>query len=173
MATIFDKDMHHGAALTQIAEHEEFTSINRVVLDHTRAHSAFDVNGEVGIFLKYSTTPTPNGEYQFSFKEDNLEDFDALKEDQGDAYAVLIINDDVRGNKVICCISHSQLFSLKRARDAKNTELGKAEVAGVNIHVRIRRNKPFSVNVKQPGTGGKRIWHYEVPMNAFPDKIFR
>lgn len=54
MTRILDRQKYHGAALIQVAEHEEFTSINRIALPGTRAHNAFSVNGEIGIFLKYA-----------------------------------------------------------------------------------------------------------------------
>ena len=178
MATILERQMHHGPALIQIAEHDEFTNINRIDLPNTEYRSAFSVNGEIGIFLKYSTTPRNTNpvehwvEYWFGFSKENLDDMNTLMEDQGDAYAVLVINDDVLDNKEICCISYHQLFSFKRARDAKIAELRRAKVEGITIRVRIRRNQlrnqPFYVNVKQAGS----TWYYEVPMSAFPDKIF-
>ena len=171
MVKIFNRHLYHGSALLQVAEHEEFTSINRVDLDHTEHHSAFEVNEGVGIFLKYATTPTDNGEYQFGFTGANLDDIDALKGDLGDAYAVLVIHDAIRGNKEICCITHYQLFWLKRQRDARIAELRRAKVEGVTVYVRVRRNRPFYVSVKYPdGSGGN--WYYEVPKNSFPNKIF-
>ena len=177
MATILERQMYHGPALIQIAEHDEFTNINRIDLPNTEYRSAFSVNGEIGIFLKYSTIPRNANpaehwvEYWFGFTQENLDDMNELKKDQGTAYAVLIISDDARDNKEICCIDHYQLFWLKGQRDAKIAELRGAEVEGVTIRVRMRRNSPsFWVHVKQPGE--KWYWYYDVPMSDFPGKIF-
>ena len=173
MSTILDRQKYHGAALIQVAEHEEFTSINRIPLPGTRAHSAFSVNEEIGIFLKYATAPsnTERAEYKFGFTKENLDDIEVLEEDLGDAYAVLIICDDVRDNKEICCVPYSMLSRLKGYRDRRNENLGRSEEDGVDVYVQIRYAQPFEVNVKSPGRPGY-AWRENIPKGSFPDIIF-
>ena len=97
MAKIAYRHMYHGSALTQIAEHEEFTSINRVPLDYSLHRSAFEVNEGIGIFLKYATSA--NGEYQFTFSWENLADVEGLNDSHNKTYILLVcleVDDDAR-----------------------------------------------------------------------------
>ena len=78
---INDDHMYHGAALTQIAEHPQFTAINSFHRGSQKSRSAFRVNDDVGIYLKYSRNATPAfGEYPFTFSEPNLEEIEALSQ---------------------------------------------------------------------------------------------
>jgi hypothetical protein len=52
---IEDQHVYHGAALTQIAEDDEFTAINPLDLLGKRLNSAFRINDNIGIYLKYNS----------------------------------------------------------------------------------------------------------------------
>ena len=156
MAKIVDRHKYHGSALIQIAEHDEFTSINRIELPGVGFGSAFSVNEEIGIFLKYATTPsnTEPLEYAFRFSKENMDGIKVLKEDLGDAYALLIISDDARDINEICCVPYRVLSELKGYRDRRNENLGKNKEFGVDLYVQIRNDQLFEVNVKSPGKPG-------------------
>ena len=65
---INDDHMYHGAALTQIAEHEQFTAINAFEHGGKTSRSAFIVNHDIGVYLKYAGKPVGRyKEYQFTF----------------------------------------------------------------------------------------------------------
>ena len=60
---IADDHMYHGAALLQIAEHPRFTAINSIEVSDQKSRSAYRINDNIGIFLKYASKPSGIGEY--------------------------------------------------------------------------------------------------------------
>ena len=58
--------LYHGAALNQIAEHEQFTAINTLEINEIRSRSAFKINQKISIYLKYCTKQNNNKEYVFT-----------------------------------------------------------------------------------------------------------
>jgi hypothetical protein len=73
------EDLYQGAALTQIAEHERFTAINAVRVDNRPHRSAFKVNDNHCIFLKYATEPKGTyDEYVFTFNRAHRNDLQDL-----------------------------------------------------------------------------------------------
>jgi hypothetical protein len=52
---ITDEHMIHGAALTQIAEHKQFTSINAFIHKGKTSRSAFKINDGIAVFLKFAS----------------------------------------------------------------------------------------------------------------------
>lgn len=76
---IHDDHKYHGAALTQIAEHPQFTAINAFGRGGARSRSGFIVNTDIGVYLKYATTKTKTfGEFVFTFNRQHLAEIDAL-----------------------------------------------------------------------------------------------
>jgi hypothetical protein len=72
---INDDHLYHGAALTQIAEYPTFKAINAFNSDGEKSRSAFIVNHDTGIYLKYATSPNKRWkEYVFTFTEAHLEE---------------------------------------------------------------------------------------------------
>ena len=62
-----DEHLYHGAALMLIAEDDEFTAINRLDLLGKRSSSAFRINDNIGVYLKYNSVERkPNWEYPFT-----------------------------------------------------------------------------------------------------------
>ena len=57
---INDDHMYHGAALIQIAEDPRFTAINVFQGGEGVSRSAFRINADIGVFLKYATKPKPS-----------------------------------------------------------------------------------------------------------------
>lgn len=178
MAQIANRHMFHGAALTRIAEHEEFTSINRMPLEHSEHRSAFSVigkNGKIGIFLKYATSA--DGEYKFSFSWENLEDVRELNGSHDKTYMLLVcLEGKARGNVrlqsgEICCVPYAMLSELKGNRDRRNKELRRREEDRVDLYVVIKRGQPFEVNVKAPEQQ-TYAWRRNVPRSYFPNRIF-
>jgi hypothetical protein len=68
-----DDHLYHGAALTQIAEDPQFTAINAFKAASGISRSAFRVNNDIGVFLKYATKAKPPfSEYVFTFHKDHI-----------------------------------------------------------------------------------------------------
>jgi hypothetical protein len=71
---------YHGAAIIQIAEDDRFTAINSIKSSGTNHRSAFRVNDDIGVYLKYAEKPSAAyEEFQFTFHKQHLEDLAKLK----------------------------------------------------------------------------------------------
>lgn len=51
---IRDEHLYHGAALNQIAEHKKFTAINVLKVKGKASRSAFRINAQTDVYLKYA-----------------------------------------------------------------------------------------------------------------------
>lgn len=111
--------MYHGAALTQVAEHPQFTAINAFSYAGHSSRSGFLVNHDVGIYLKYATTKTRRfGEFKFNFTIDNMAEIDALAQKAEKVFLVFVCVPA----KEICCIRRTELVSMIAQRElAKGT----------------------------------------------------
>ena len=175
MTIIRDREMYHGAALTQIADHDMFTSINSFDEIDAQSRSAYRVNDtDIGVFLKYSASPGDNpeyAEYMFTFSPENVDDIEILNRRCKKAFIVLVCYDQNRRDySQICVLSHFQFSWFKAQGDPRDKELQGRQVGRVALYVRIRPNAPF--RVWGYPEGGKRYWYYDVGKGAFPEKIF-
>jgi hypothetical protein len=101
--------MYHGAALTQIAEHPQFTAINAFHRGTEKSRCGFLVNDDIGIYLKYATKKTSSfGEFVFTFTKSHIAEIDALAVKAEKTFVVLIC---VKA-KEICCIRRKELHAL-------------------------------------------------------------
>src|ERR1700730_747615 len=106
---INDDHMYHGSALTQLAEHPQFTAINALHKGAQKSRSAFRVNDDVGIYLKYATAATkPFDEYPFTFLQQHIDEVEALFHKTEKVYVILVC---VQA-KQICCIRRNELQDL-------------------------------------------------------------
>ena len=164
---IDDDHLYHGSALLQIAEHPQFTAINRLVTKEGSARSTFRVNDNVGIYLKYASKPIgPFKEYVFTFTATHLAELEEIsKKVSSRTFIPLVCVKD----RQICCLKLSQLHSLIQAR-----RLAKGfEEASYTILVNLPKGKQFRVYVNSPG---KRKTMLGKPLtsarNAFPEVLF-
>lgn len=161
---INDDHMFHGAALTQIAEHELFTSINAVRVSKKLSRSSFRINESIGIFVKYAGNP--NGEdYNFTFTKENKKELKYLETICEKVYITLVCVKD----RQICCLSSPDLYAwlAKRA-----SALGTEEDAST-ILVSLPEGKAFRVNMNQPGRRKVYLGNPQiVARNQFPNALF-
>ena len=76
---IDDDHMYHGAALIQIAEHEQFTAINALTLGKKPVSNWFKINDHIAVYFKYAAEEKkPYGEYVFTFKSEHLRTIRAI-----------------------------------------------------------------------------------------------
>ena len=164
---INDDHMFHGAALTQIAEDPRFTAINALKDGQEVSRSAFRINDDIGVYLKYATKPTPShDEYVFQFTAQHLEELERIRELVPHAYLALVC---VEGRE-ICCLTHAQLKGLvKRRRRAKGEDEEQ-----YTILVSMPFRKEFRVYVNAPGRKNTLLGEaILVPRRAFPGRIFQ
>ena len=163
---INDDHMYHGAALTQIAEHPQFTAINAFKIAGVTSRSAFKINDDIGIYLKYATKPKPPfREYVFTFNSDHLAELAALRRLRSSVFLALVC---VKARQ-ICCLPHTDFEALVEAR--KKAKGSPEEQYALLATVPV--GKSFRVYVNAPGKRkvmlGKEII---ISRNAFPKDIF-
>ena len=163
---INDNHLYHGAALMQIAEHPQFTAINAFKRKGAISRSAFKVNDDIGIYLKYASQPKkPFREYVFTFGENHLGELKALKSKCSRAFLALVCV-EVRE---ICCLTYSELLQLL---DARRKAKGASE-AQYTILVTALAGKSFRVYMNAPGRRKVRLGDaIIIARNTFPKVIF-
>ncbi len=163
---INDDHMYHGAALTQIAEHPQFTSINAVRIGGDLSRSAFRINETIGVYLKYATQPNPpDDDYIFTFTKPNKDELGSLNRRCDDMYVAIVCVHD----RHICCVSYSELTAWLSKRE---NALGHAEDTST-ILVGLPQRKAFRVNMNLPRR--RRVYLAKpqlVPRNRFPNVLF-
>lgn len=163
-----DKDhLYHGAVLNQIAEHERFTAINALKVKGKTSRSAFKVNNDIAVYLKYASAPTKSyDEYVFNFNKAQLSELTVIR-GAGDAlYLALICVQDGE----VCCLPYSDFSRLiSRRRQA----FGRQEDQ-YSLLVTLKKNEGFRVYMNAPGV--KKTYLSEplkVRRNACPNSLFR
>ena len=163
---IHDDHLYHGAALTQIAEHPQFTAINSFKDADNVSRSAFRVNNDIGVYFKYCTKPKrPFSEYIFTFTEANIAEIDRISNLVEELQLALVCVKD----RHICCLDYSTFCQLIEWRQAA---FG-GEEDQYTVLVTLEEGKSFRVYVNQPGKRKtvlkKRI---TIARNKFPTALF-
>lgn len=163
---INDDHLYHGAALTQIAEHPQFTAINAVRIGGTVSRSAFRINDSIGVFLKYANEPKPPAhDYIFTFSKANKDELTKLATQSDKLFIAMVCIED----RHICCIKYTefQMWLQKRQR-----ALGHAEDSST-ILIGLPKGKEFRLNMNQPER--RKVYLDKpllVPRNLFPNALF-
>ncbi len=163
---IKDDHLYHGAALTQIAEHPQFTAINSVTEKGNASRSSFLINKGAVVFLKYATAAKGRfAEYKFTFTRQHLNEIEKLSKKYDLVVAALVC---VKARE-ICCLTNDQLVSLI---DRRIKEKGDGEDQ-YQVLVTVPKGKKFRVYLNQPGRR-KIILGDEllIARNAFPNALF-
>lgn len=163
---INDNHMFHGAALTQIAEHPQFTAINAFKAATGVSRSVFRINDDIGVYLKYAAQPKgPFGEYVFTFKREHLAELETVGAAVSNVFVALVC---VKGRN-ICCLPLAELKKLiQNRRNARGEDEGQCVVL-----VTLPERKGFRVYVNVPGKKKTMLGSpLLIPRNDFPDKIF-
>jgi len=113
---INDDHLYHGAALTQVAEHASFKAINAFTPNGSRSRSAFLINNDIGLYLKYASKPKgAYDEFIFTFRQEHLAELSLLREKVGRIFIGLICI----SSRQICSIPYDALLSLVAMRKKK------------------------------------------------------
>ena len=116
-----DQQLYHGFALAQIAEDDQFTAINSCLVDGEKSRSAFKINNDIVVYLKYATDPQRNlSEYQFTFSRENLAELSGVSDAGNRVYLALVCGED----RVVCCFPHERLVQMigERRRQSEQDE---------------------------------------------------
>jgi hypothetical protein len=163
---INDDHMYHGAVLTQIAEHPQFTAINAFKSAGAVSRSAFRVNDDIGVYLKYASKPkAPYDEYMFTFGEDHLIELESLKKKCARVFLALVCVHE----RQICCLPYSALLQLLAARKKAK----RSSETQYTVLVTAPRRKSFRAYMNVPGRRKKILGNpVIISRNDFPDVIF-
>lgn len=163
---INDDHMYHGAALTQIAEHPQFTAINAFKVAGVTSRSAFKINNDIGVYLKYATKPKPPfSEYVFNFNSGHLAELVALRKWGPSVFLGLVC---VKARQ-ICCLKYADFETLVEARKKAR---GSSETQYILLATAPAR-KSFRVYVNAPGKRKVKLAkEVIVSRNVFPGAIF-
>jgi len=163
---IKDDHLYHGAALIQIAEHPQFTAINSIKTVNAVSRSAYRINDDIAVYLKYaSTEPNASGEFVFTFTTEHLNELQALAQGAQKLFIALVV---VKGRE-ICVLSYAELQALIGYR---TTSKGAPE-SSYSILLTLKKGSAFRAYVNAAGTKGKFAGkQLIIPRNKFPGYLF-
>lgn len=162
---IDDNHMYHGAALLQIAEHPRFTAINTIEISGQKSRSAYRINDNIGIFLKYASRPSRIGEYAFTFTNDQLQELEAVVAQMESTFIALVCVEA----REIACLTFPQLQGLVERR---RVERGEEEEQYV-VLVTARQRQSLRAYVNMPGHRGRIIGRQlTIRRSSFPNALF-
>lgn len=130
------------------------------------SRSAFVINDDVGIYIKYATRPrTRHKEFQFRFDYDHFAELEKLRAKRDRCFVVLVC---VKAEE-ICCMPARTVLRLRKLHLAA----GKFDTPEFVLIVTARKRRRFRVYVNKPGARGVYLTEpIIVPRNAFPDHLF-
>lgn len=154
-----------GAAVMQIAEHDQFTAINTLTINGNKISNAFLVNHDTAVLCKYSSEPNSIGGYVFTYNEEHMENISELSEKYGKIYFGLVCVEDGE----ICCLSKEQFYQLI---DYRKTSAGTDE-SSYAILVTMKSGASFRAYVNAAGKrghfAGKQL---TIARKNFPNALF-
>ncbi|MCG5541894.1 MULTISPECIES: hypothetical protein [unclassified Halorhodospira] len=140
-----DQDIYHGAALTQVVEHESFKALNK----GSGRYGHYLVNADCNVFVKYSTHE--DGPWIFNFQPDHLEPIRNVLGTESRAFVCLVC-----GEKTVCALSSEEIQEV------------------INLHAGnpqwVRVQFPSGGSCRVQGSAG--TLSRTVPHNSFPNKLF-
>ncbi len=140
---IQDKDLYHGAALTQIIEHPTFKALNKT----NPKYGHYTVNSDRQLFVKYRTND--ESPWQFTFQPEEVA---AMRSaiGRGETFVCLVC-----GWVTICCLNQDELTELIDITGSGTQWIRVTVPPGGSLHV----------------TGQAGDLERTIPHNAFPTKV--
>ena len=142
---IQEKDIYHGAALTQIVEHPSFKALNRA----TQKYGHYLINTDHHVLVKYRKSP--RSPYIFQLQPEELSHLASVITSNSKVFFCFVC-----GKETVCALDKNELL----------TVLDLASLTRQSVRVEIPRGGSCHVS----GTAGKLS--RAVPHNSFPDKVF-
>jgi hypothetical protein len=163
---IHDDHMYHGSALIQIAEHPQFTAINSLTNHDTVVPTAYRINNDIAVYLKYASKPISIAkEYTFAFKESQLQELAEIAQAHPYTFLVLVCVED----REICCLGYMQLLELIERREKAK---GSREHQYV-VLVTVPKGKSLRVYINAPNVRSKYLGkELVIKRKAFPNALF-
>jgi hypothetical protein len=157
--------LYHGAVLIQIAEHPRFTAINSLKIKNKTLRTAYKINDDIGIYLKYAQNPRSSfEEYAFTFHNEHLRELCDNAEVIPDLFLALVCVKD----REVCCLFYSELTGLIEQRKS----VKQSDEEQYTVLVTMPRKRRLEIYMNKPGMKKKRLPPLKVPWNSFPEKLF-
>lgn len=162
---INDDHLYHGAALTQVAEHPQFTAINAFDSGQGISRSSFLINHDVGLYLKYASKPNkPYSEYLFTFTKSHLKELAAVSNKSKKTFIALICVKD----RQVCCLSLDEIVEIiSERKKAKG-----ASEKSYSVLVTCPKGKKLRAYLNAPDAKKKRLTQKLLSRGAFPKVLF-
>jgi hypothetical protein len=158
---------YHGAALIQIAEYPTFKAINPFALaDKTNSRSAFVINTDAAVYLKYATKTTKAfKEHVFGFSKSNIAELDELKAHFKSRVFVVFVC--LRAHEICVLTLDELLVHVARRKIAKGEDEDQ-----YSLCLHLAKNKAFRAYMNAPGKKKETLKPQIVARNRFPRAIF-
>jgi len=142
---IQEQHLYHGAALTQIVQHQSFKALNRA----SKKYGHYIVNTDRHVFVKYRTNKQSPWQHNFFPKELSTID----KEIKHNKKVFLCL---VCGQETVCALDADQIQVVLDLTKKQQQWIRVDVPSGGSCHV----------------SGSKGALKKKVPHNSFPDKVF-
>jgi hypothetical protein len=142
---IQEKDIYHGAALTQIVEHDSFKALNRA----SNKYGHYLINADRHVFIKYRTADA--SPWQFIIQPDEVSAICLEAGANRTIYLCLVC-----GITTVCALN---IDEIKTVIDVESS-----------LQQWIRVEVPNGGSCHVSGSSGKL--QRTVPHNSFPNKVF-
>lgn len=143
---IQEKDLFHGAALTQIVEHPSFKAVNLA----SKRYGHYLVNLDRQVFVKYRKTP--RSPWVFVFQPDEIAAIAQAVRAGEPVFLCLVC-----GRKTVCALNQAEI-----------TQVLDLDTGKVQQSIRVEVPKGGSCHLRGSGGALRRT----VPHNSFPNKVF-
>ena len=143
---IQDKDYYHGAALTQIIEHPQFTALNKV----NKKYGHYLINHDIRLLVKLCTAM--DSPWSYTFWPDDLTTIQQDISAGAKTFICLIC-----GLDTICILNAEQIQML--------IDLDAAGSQWIRVEVHTKKGSLWV-------QGQRGEYHRAIPHNAFPDALF-
>ena len=152
---IQEQHLYHGAALTQIVQHQSFKALNRA----SKKYGHYIVNTDRHVFVKYRTKPEDETKpehkdeslWKHIFSPEELSTIDNEIKHNKKVFLCLVC-----GQETVCALDADQIQVV--------LDLTKKEQQWIRVRV------PSGGSCHVSGSKGKL--KKTVPHNSFPDKVF-
>lgn len=139
------QDFYHGAALTQIVEHESFKALNK----GSARYGHYLINADCHLFIRYSAND--NSPWSFTLTSEQLQGISNIAESQASLFIGLVC-----GETTICLLSQDQLSQL--------IDIASADSQWIKV------DSPPNSSCRVSGSTGRL--KNVIAHNAFPKSLF-
>lgn len=156
---------YHGAVLNQIAEHGSFSAVNAIKVNGRNHRSAFKINNEIVVYLKYASAPHGDSDcYRFNFNREHLDSLCEIALRNGSVFLALVC---VEGEE-ICGFSYDLFEEMIEQRKKEVDAVADQQI----LMVQLEAGRSFRVYMS--GGRGRTIptEPYVIRRNACPNRFF-